>query len=300
MPYTLDQLRMFAEVAEAGSFTAAAQRLGKTQSTVSFAIANLEVDLDVALFDRSSRQIGLTEAGSRLLLEARGVLARCAELDALAQSVGAGIEAELELVIDVPLDCLLAPLSEFAQRFPHVSLHTLHPALDVPQAVLAGGPPRLGVMFGRGTLPAQLDFTQLGRLALTHVAGATHPLARLAMVDYADLHRHRRLAFRHFGERLPSEDYLESNLCWQADSDANLLHMVCAGLGWATLPRRMVLGHLQRGELVELRQRSYPHTDWLLSVELVWDRRRALGPAGQWLRGRIAAEAIREEDSNHR
>jgi DNA-binding transcriptional LysR family regulator len=98
MPYSLEQLKVFAEVAQTGSFTAAAQKLGKTQSTVSFAVANLEVDLDVQLFDRSNRQVQLTEAGARLLLEAREVLARCNALDVLAQSIGAGVEAELELI----------------------------------------------------------------------------------------------------------------------------------------------------------------------------------------------------------
>lgn len=296
MPYSLEQLKVFAEVAQSGSFTAAAQKLGKTQSTVSFAVANLEVDLDVQLFDRSNRQVQPTEAGARLLLEAHEVLARCNALDALAQSIGAGVEAELELISEVPLECLMPPLQEFAQHFPHVRLHCHHPQHDVPQAVLAEGPARLGVMFGRGTLPPQLAFVQLGRLVLTHVVSATHPLAQLREVDYTDLHRYRRLSFRRFGDPLPTEAYLESNLCWLADSDISLLHMVCAGLGWATLPRRMVLGYLQGGELVELRQRNYPHTDWLLSVELVWDRRRALGPAGAWLRERIAAEAIHEAD----
>jgi DNA-binding transcriptional LysR family regulator len=296
MPYSLEQLKVFAEVAQTGSFTAAAQKLGKTQSTVSFAVANLEVDLDVQLFDRSSRQVQLTEAGARLLLEAREVLARCNALDALAQSIGTGVEAEFELISEVPLDCLMPCLLEFAQKFPHVRLHCHHPQHDVPQAVLAEGPARLGVMFRRGTLAPELEFVQLGRLVLTHVVSATHPLAQLSEVDYTDLHHYRRLSFRRFGEPLPSEAYLESNLCWLADSDTSLLHMVCAGLGWATLPRRMVLGYLQGGELVELRLRNYPHTDWLLSVELVWDRRRAPGPAGAWLRERIATVAIQEAD----
>lgn len=292
MPYTLDQLRMFVEVADAGSFTAAARHLGRSQSTVSFAITNLEVDLDLLLFDRSSRQINLTGAGQRLLIEAREILARCATLDHLAQSIGAEVETRLDLVVDVPLDSLLKPLRGFAAEFPHVHLNCRHPALDVPRTVLEAPAACLGVMFGRGALPPTLDFSQLGRLALTHVVAPGHPLAALQEVEYADLHRYRRLSFAHFGELLPSESYLASNLHWQADSDISLLHMVCAGLGWATLPRRVVMGHLQRGELVELRQRAYPHTDWLLSVELVWDRRRALGRAGEWLRQALLRHAV--------
>ena len=74
MRYTLDQLETLAAVARAGSFSAAARQLGKTQSTVSAAIGNLEVDLGVALFDRATKIPALTEAGHRLLREAHGVL----------------------------------------------------------------------------------------------------------------------------------------------------------------------------------------------------------------------------------
>lgn len=294
MSYSLDQLRVFVEIARSGSFTAAARRLERTQSTISFAIANLEVDLNVQLFDRTSRQALLTPAGQRLLLEAQEVLARCSVLDTLAQNISAEVESELELVSEVPLECLMPVLQAFAERFPHVTLLCHQPLRTVAEEVLSPGQARLGVMFARSPLPTELAFTQLGRLVLTHVVSAGHPLARLAAVDYADLHRYRRLSYRHFGDPLPSEAYLDSNLCWHADSDLTLLQMVCAGLGWATLPRRTVAGHLQRGELVELRQVAYPFTDWQLSVDLVWDRRHALGQAGEWLRGRLAAHEVRD------
>ena len=61
---TLDQMRTFVAVAEAGSFRAAAGRLSRIQSAVSHAIASLEVQLGVTLFDRSGRRRGV-RAGSR-------------------------------------------------------------------------------------------------------------------------------------------------------------------------------------------------------------------------------------------
>ncbi|WP_134928929.1 LysR family transcriptional regulator, partial [Pseudomonas protegens] len=47
MRFSLEQLQMFVQAAQTGSFSAAARKLGKTQSTVSVAIANLEADLGV-------------------------------------------------------------------------------------------------------------------------------------------------------------------------------------------------------------------------------------------------------------
>ena len=61
--YNLEQLRMFIETAESGSFSACARRLGKVQSAVSQGIANLEIELNTNLFDRTSRKPSLTPHG---------------------------------------------------------------------------------------------------------------------------------------------------------------------------------------------------------------------------------------------
>ena len=69
---TLDQLRVFLAVAEAGSFSAAGRQLNRQQSVVSYTIANLEQQLGgLLLFDRSKRRPVLTEAGHTILAEAR-------------------------------------------------------------------------------------------------------------------------------------------------------------------------------------------------------------------------------------
>src|SRR6478736_8176046 len=72
---SLDQMRMFLTVAEAGSFRAAAARLGRVQSAVSHAIAKLEDELGIALFDRSGHKPALTSEGQALLSNVRDVLA---------------------------------------------------------------------------------------------------------------------------------------------------------------------------------------------------------------------------------
>lgn len=71
----LESLAAFALVAAEGSFSAAARKLGKSQSTISETIANLEVDLNVSLFDCRQRQPSLTEGGQALLAQAQQVLA---------------------------------------------------------------------------------------------------------------------------------------------------------------------------------------------------------------------------------
>ena len=72
---TLEQLKIFVEAAQYGSFTVAAENLGLTQSAVSVSIKKIEEKYNVSLFDRGGRRLLLTEAGQKLLNRGRAHLA---------------------------------------------------------------------------------------------------------------------------------------------------------------------------------------------------------------------------------
>ena len=73
-PLTLDQMRVLVAVADAGSFSAAARKLGRVQSAVSQAIQTLETTLRLNLFDRSGKTPRLTDAGKALVGDARALI----------------------------------------------------------------------------------------------------------------------------------------------------------------------------------------------------------------------------------
>ena len=77
----LSQLRIFAAVAETGSFTKAAKMLYVSHSTTSRGVAALEEELGVQLFDRDNRVFGLTEAGEKLLPRAKEILSLADEIE---------------------------------------------------------------------------------------------------------------------------------------------------------------------------------------------------------------------------
>src|SRR5712675_543135 len=96
---TLDQLQVFLTVVETGSFAAAGRRLKRATSAVSYAIANLEMQLGIALFDRErTRKPALTEAGRALLSKARAVSGEIDDLRATVKGLLGGLEAEVALV----------------------------------------------------------------------------------------------------------------------------------------------------------------------------------------------------------
>src|SRR6266496_285527 len=79
-PITLDQLRAFVTVVEEGSFSAAARKLRRVQSAISTAMANLENQLGVPIWDRTTKVAKLTDQGKSVLAAARRVLLEVDEL----------------------------------------------------------------------------------------------------------------------------------------------------------------------------------------------------------------------------
>src|SRR6478672_6891916 len=97
---TPEALGVVQAVASHGSFAAAARELGLVPSAVTYRIRQLEDALDVLLFDRSSRQARLTDAGSELLREGARLLL---EIDAVAnrvKRVARGWESQLTIAVD--------------------------------------------------------------------------------------------------------------------------------------------------------------------------------------------------------
>ncbi|MDP6341964.1 MAG: LysR family transcriptional regulator, partial [Alphaproteobacteria bacterium] len=127
LPISLKQLETFVAVAEARSFRRAAERLLRSQSAISAHIQNLEEELGVALLHRTTRSVRLTEAGARLLVQAREVVAR---LDAVV--VGLREEEAMQrgrFVIACTPSCAanLLPdiLRDYHARFPKITIEVI-------------------------------------------------------------------------------------------------------------------------------------------------------------------------------
>ena len=120
---SLDQLQMFINAADSGSFSAAARRLGKGQSAVSLGIANLEIDLGVELFDRATRKPQLTREGERLLGFARAVVQQALDLEIAASALMQGAETRIRLAVD-DANLVAEPGQETERVWPKISSHS--------------------------------------------------------------------------------------------------------------------------------------------------------------------------------
>lgn len=144
----LRHLRYFVAVAEEKNFTRAAERLHIAQPPLSRQIQQLEEDLGVALIEKGSRPLRLTEAGQFLLAHAKPLLDQVRELRAMTQRVG---KLERSLSIGFVASTLYGQLPEivrrYRERYPEVEV-TLHEMTTVEQLkALKEG--RIDVGFGR-------------------------------------------------------------------------------------------------------------------------------------------------------
>ncbi|MGE8687486.1 MAG: LysR substrate-binding domain-containing protein [Achromobacter sp.] len=118
----LDLLHSFVSVVDAGGFTAAGERVHRSQSTVSQQIRKLEASLDCALFIREGRQVLLTEDGERLLGYARRMLALSTEVREAVSGRKRVDVIRLGIPDDFAADTLTAVVSQFALSRPDVRL----------------------------------------------------------------------------------------------------------------------------------------------------------------------------------
>ena len=117
-------LRYFVAVAEELNFHRAAERLHVAQSALSAQIKELEDELDVRLFDRTTRSVLLTQAGRVFLDEARGILGATKAAAQLAQRAHRGIAGSLRVGVIAPAvsPWLANALRQFHKHFPDVQL----------------------------------------------------------------------------------------------------------------------------------------------------------------------------------
>lgn len=122
MRTTLDEWEILRAVVQLGGFGPAAKQLNRSQSTISYAIARLQEQLGIKLFEIKGRRAHLTELGRVLLADVEPHLEGFHQLEQRARSLASGGETEVRISVDsiYPNERLFAALAEFARRFPYV------------------------------------------------------------------------------------------------------------------------------------------------------------------------------------
>jgi DNA-binding transcriptional LysR family regulator len=245
----LRHLEHFVAVAEEQSFTKAARRLHLVQSALSVSIRSLERELGTSLFERTTREVRLTDAGRILLPEARLTLDAAASAQAAVLGTQEGLRGTLrlgmmQLIRIVDVGALIA-------RF-----HRDRPLVDIRPRAAPGGSAALISDVRRGLLDAAfvavsgteqpgLTATTLGSEPVLLACLPDHPLADRASVSVSELADEPFVDFtpgwgtRTIADQLFARAGIERSIGIEVSDGSIHAALVRAGLGLALLPESM-------------------------------------------------------------
>lgn len=244
----LKRLHILREVANRGSFSAAADALFLSQSAVSQQIATLEREAGTSLLHRTRGAPKLTDAGRVLVSHADAAIARLeeAERDLAALAGLEGGQLRLASFPSAGATLLTEAVSVFHDRYPKVKLSVaeLEPEESLPQ--LRGGELDLALVFDYPLVPAEADRDLDRTLLLTEsmhlVLPGDHPLAKRRRVHLADLADHDWLCGLTLGScrevvlQACRNAGFEPKIGFESDDYSVMQGFVAAGLGVTLLP----------------------------------------------------------------
>ncbi len=248
-----DRVRIFHVVAEAGSFTRAADRLGLSQSAISRQISALEEDLGAPLFHRHARGLVLTEQGDILVEAAREVARKMAAAQtALRESreVPAG-HLRVSTTVGVGTVWLASHLAEFLDRYPDITISLIVTDAELDLSM------READVAVRMQRPTQSDLIQRRLMTVhTHIYAARSYLERYGTpTSTADLDHHRLVAYGEepnlssqplnwilYAGREEGEAERPRRAALRVNNVYGMLRAVESGLGLASLPDYLAAG----------------------------------------------------------
>lgn len=289
-------LRAFLAVAEEKNFTRAAERLYMTQPTLSVIIRDLEVALDLKLFDRTTRAVSLTVAGQYLLQDARRIVA---DLDRSLSDIRTITDLEqgcVKLAMLPSIAASLVPLAleKFCSTYPAIDIQINDSPADGVIAAVESSVADLGITVLTPALAANYDVTLLTQDALVAVMPSTHRLAARKSLKWKMLDGEPIIAMRAgtsvrnlMDESGPLAN-LGLNIRLEASYMSSAVALTRAGLGITVLPS-LGVGGLSWGELT---MRPLIEPEIRRQIVLIQRRDRWIPPAAEAFK-QVLAELTR-------
>jgi DNA-binding transcriptional LysR family regulator len=271
---TLHQLVCFEAVVSEGSFQAAAEKLLRSQPSVSSSIKNLEGQLRLNLLDRSGYRVNLTDSGRSFYERTRVFLQEAKQLRDHATQLAMGEESELRVVIgDVsPLPEMLGLLRRFFDGCPGTKLHLHFEAISGPAERLLDGEADL-ILHHIDKADPRLEFVDLFAVKILPVVApkflrfpVSKSITPEQMRDYVQC-----VIRDTAGHSQPRDYYLvEGARSWTVSDQLMKRELILQGMGWGHMPRYLIEQNLRDGSLLPIVGRHFRGGQ----VELVAARRR--------------------------
>jgi len=255
----LDGVEAFLSVAQNHSFRRAAAELGVTPSAVSQAIRALEARIGAVLFIRTTRSVGLTEAGERFLSRAKPAFEELIAASDVARELGQRPAGLLRLTVPravVPI--LLEPLiASFCQAYPEVEVEI---AASAELVDLAAGGFDAGIRLGQLIAPDMVAVRLTPPFQVVVVGSPEYLRRRKRPERLDDLRRHACLRMRRTNGSIAPWSFVDGNKTVEAmvagpliASDLpTVIGAAIEGMGLAQVPGPIAAGPTKAGKLVHV------------------------------------------------
>lgn len=269
---TPNALAMLQTIAASGSFAAAARNLGLVPSALTYRVRQVEDALDVLLFDRSSRQARLTEAGAELMREAGRLLD---DVDAVAnrvRRVATGWEPHFTIAVDsiISKTTVLELCESFFALNPPTRIRLRDETLSGTLEALTSGQADLALGVAEPSNNAGIHGKALGDVSFVYAVAPHHPLASAAEPLRDEVVRqHRAVAVADSvgrGAGLTVGLLAGQDVFTVATMQAKL-EVQLRGLGCGFVPECMARAYIETGRLV-VRQTDRPQR--IVRVSYAW------------------------------
>ncbi|QCI63341.1 LysR family transcriptional regulator [Phreatobacter stygius] len=250
---SLEQWRALAAVVEAGGYAQAAVRLNKTQSTISYAVRQIEQRLGVTVFEIAGRRAVLSASGQVLYRRGRALIDEAERVEKTADNLARGQEAELNLAVEIlfPTWLLLRCLECFAAEQPETRIELHESMLGGTDELLAERRVDLAVCT---EVPPGFTGDRLAPVRFIAAAAPFHPLHQLGRpLTMNDLRDHRHLVIRDSGiRRTRPAAWLVTERRLTVSHKATSIRAACMGLGFAWYAESIIKEELECGALKAL------------------------------------------------
>jgi DNA-binding transcriptional LysR family regulator len=278
----LEPIAIFTHVARAGSFSAAARRLGISKSKVSTQVADLEHKLGVQLIQRTTRSLSLTEAGNLLYVQGEELLRDAEQAVSSVHNLNDATRGVLKVGISQSFGTMhiIPALPDFMARHPDLELQVS--LLDHKVDVVSEGLDLLLTMseqlplgmVARPLMKCQFLLAASPSYIAKHgtVARPEQLVDHNCLVYQGEWHEHSMWQFKR------GEDYCEIGVSgnFRVDNAPALKSAAVSGLGVAYLASYLMEDEIEKGTLIPLL------TDWQLTnhlpLQAVYPRRKHLAP----------------------
>ncbi|MGF1748011.1 MULTISPECIES: LysR family transcriptional regulator [Vibrio] len=289
MKLQFENIVSFVAVVNEGSFSSAARKLGKSQSTVSTAIQNLESDLGFDLFSRQNAKISLTHKGRRLFHLSTPVIGKYKELITTAQQMNISEQIVYRVGID-PLvfnNKVKHTLLEFSEAFPNVDLHVV----TKPSFILGNylSERKIDLALGNPYHKTNNDFN-IEELFRANCWWVSHENVRLD-----DQANPPRILLMDGVDELLNLSHVASNNLWRLDDLNTIVDLCAAQKGIALLPE-YILDQYNRSKGLRIISDHPNFYGKKVVASLFWPIHSDFGLFNSWIKSQLKRTALESQE----